>query len=129
MHGYALLLSPPMLIYTHLHLHTQPHASCYGLHSLPPPRSAVWDLQHTADAKWRELIDVYTSLYHIIIMSVDYIILLSMRRVGFLIAIAYYCLRLWCTTSCIYLQGCVAQSALKKGRRENNSRMCNIGMV
>ena len=63
------------------------------------------------------------SLYHIIIMSVDYIILLSMRRVGFLIAIAYYCLRLWCTTSCIYLQGCVA---LKKG---NNSRMCNIGMV
>ena len=80
-----------MLIYTHLHLHTQPHASRYGLHSLPPPRGAVWDLQHTADAKWREFIDV--CVYIIIIMSVDYIILLSMRRVGFLVG-KHHCILL-----------------------------------
>ena len=43
--------------FTHLHLHTQLHASRYGLHSLPPPRGAVrnFSMSH-ADAKWREFL-------------------------------------------------------------------------
>ena len=57
-----------VLSYFPMLLHTQPHASSYGLRSLPHPRGAVWDLQHTANAKWRELIDVYTCHYYVYII-------------------------------------------------------------
>ena len=47
--GEMLCSLSPRAIHTHLHLHTQLHASRYGLHFLPPPRGAVLELQQVSE--------------------------------------------------------------------------------